>query len=131
MEQASGGSGLTEELWQAFESTIIVSSAGAPWAPSSSSSSLPCFIVSACCPLSLHYDFARDPARHRGMKGLLERLEVHHEEIMGHAPDGSWQEPCWAIYGITEGQALALGRLYQQWAVFRWGSNGREVIACI
>ena len=130
MEEAPGESGLTEELWQAFERTIIVSPAtGAPWAPSSSS--LPCFIVSACCPYSLPFDSARDSALHREMKGLLELLGAHYEEVVGQSPNKAWQEPCWAIYGITEGQALALGRLYQQWAVFRWRSNGREVIACI
>jgi hypothetical protein len=117
---------VNKELWLAFESAIIVSPSGSPWEPSS----LPCFIVSACCPYSLPFNSARDSARHHGMKGLLELLEAPHEEIMGHAPDGSWQEPCWAIYGITEGQALALGRLYYQWAVFRWGSNGREVVSC-
>lgn len=126
VEEAPGESGLTEELWQAFESTILVSPSGAPWAPSF----LPCFVVSACCPYSLPFDSARDSARHRGMKDLLELLEAPHEELIGQSPDGNWQEPCWAIYGITEGQALALGRLYDQWAVFRWGSNGREVVAC-
>ena len=117
-----------EELWQAFESTIIVSPAtGAPWAPSSS---LPCFIVSACCPLSMPFDSARDSALHREMKGLLELLGAPHEEVIGQSPDKAWQEPCWAIYGITEGQALALGRLYYQWAVFRFDEQGRTVLAC-
>lgn len=117
---------ISEELWQAFESAIIVSPSGSPWEPSS----LPCFVVSACCPFSLHYDSARDSARHRGMKDLLELLEAPHEEIMGQSPDKAWQESCWAIYGITEGQALALGRLYDQWAVFRFDGQGRTVLAC-
>ena len=64
------------------------------------------------------------------MEGLLELLGAPHEEIIGQSPSGQWQEPCWAIYNITEGQALALGRLYHQWAVFRWESNGKEVVAC-
>jgi hypothetical protein len=117
---------LNKKLRQAFESAIIVSPSGSPWKPSS----LPCFVISACCPFSLPYDSARDSALHCEMKGLLELLKAPHEEIVGQSPDKTWQEPCWAIYGITEGQALALGRLYQQWAVFRWGSNGKEVVAC-
>lgn len=126
MELASGANGLNEELWQAFESTVLTSSSGSHWEPSS----FPCFIVSACCPYSLPFDSARDSALHREMKGLLELLEAPHEEIIGRSPDKQWQEPCWAIYGITKGQALALGRLYQQWAVFCWDDNGREVVAC-
>lgn len=117
---------IPEKLRQAFESAIIVSPSGSPWEPSS----LPCFIVSACCPFSLPFDSARDSALHRDLEGLLKLLGAPHEEVVGQSPDGQWQEPCWAIYDITEGQALALGRLYQQWAVFRWGSNGREVVAC-
>lgn len=127
VEQASGASqGVNKELWLAFESAIIVSPSGSPWEPFS----LPCFVVSACCPFSLPFDSARDSALHCEMKHLLELLEAPHEEVMGQSPDKAWQEPCWAIYGITEGQALALGRLYDQWAVFRWGSNGREVVSC-
>jgi hypothetical protein len=117
---------VNKELWLAFESTIIVSPSGSPWEPSS----LPCFIVSACCPHSLPFDSARDSAHHRGMKDWLELVEAPHEEIIGQSPDKAWQEPCWAIYGITEGQALALGRLYDQWAVFRLDEQGRTVLTC-
>lgn len=76
------------------------------------------------------YDSARDSALHCEIKDLLELLEAPHEEIIGQSPDKAWQEPCWAIYGITEGQALALGRLYYQWAVFRFDNQGRTVLAC-
>jgi hypothetical protein len=64
------------------------------------------------------------------MKDLLELLGAPHEEIIGQSPDKTWQEPCWAIYGVTERQALALGRLYWQWAVFRFDEQGRTVLAC-
>jgi len=117
---------VNKELWQAFESAIIVSPLGSPWEPSS----LPCFIVSACCPFSLPFDPARDSALHRDLEGLLKLLGAPHEEVVGQSPDGQWQEPCWAIYNITEGQALALGRLYWQWAVFRFNDQGRTVLAC-
>jgi len=117
---------IPKELWLAFESAIIVSPSGSPWEPSS----LPCFVVSACCPFSLPYDSARDSALHYEMNDLLELLEAHHEEVIGQSPDKAWQEPCWAIHGITEGQALALGRLYCQWAVFRFDDQDRTVLAC-
>ncbi len=117
---------MKKELWQAFESAIIVFPSGSPWEPSS----LPCFVISVCCPFSLPYDPARDSALHREMKGWLELLKTPHEEIVGRSIDGQWQEPCWAIYGITEGQAKRLGRLYQQWAVFRFDEKGRTVLAC-
>jgi hypothetical protein len=117
---------MPESLWQAFNSAIITSPAGSPWEPSS----LPCFIVSACCPFSQPFVAARDQALHSSMERLLEGLAGAYEEVVGQSADGQWKEPSWAIYGITEGQALDLGRLYQQWAVFRWDENGRVVLAC-
>jgi hypothetical protein len=116
---------MNQKLRQAFESTVLLSS-GSPWEPSS----LPCFVISACCPYSLPFNSVRDSALHREMKGWLELLGASHEEIIGQSPDGAWQEPCWAIYGITEGQAKRLGRLYQQWAVFCFDEQGRTVLAC-
>ena len=116
---------MNQKLRQAFENTVLLSS-GSPWEPSS----LPCFVISACCPYSLPFNSARDSALHREMKGRLELLGASHEEIIGQSPDRVWQEPCWAIYGITEGQAKRLGRLYQQWAVFRFDEQGRTVLAC-
>ena len=73
---------------------------------------------------------ARDQELHSSMETLLEGIAGAYEEVVGQSADGQWREPSWAIYGITEGQALALGRLYQQWAVFRWDDQGRVVLAC-
>ncbi len=64
------------------------------------------------------------------METLLESIAGAYEEVVGQSADGQWKEPSWAVYGITEGQALDLGRLYQQWAVFRWDDQGRRVLPC-
>lgn len=52
------------------------------------------------------------------------------EEVVGMAADGSWQEPSWAVSGISEEQAIALGQQYQQWAIFRFDEQGRTVVDC-
>ena len=114
-------------LWQAFEKAIVVSSSGSPWEPSS----LPCFVISACCPFGQPFDSARDIASHLSLKTLLKGLPgVICEEVVGQSPDGSWQEPSWAVYGINQEQAIALGRIYLQWAIFRFDEAGRAVLAC-
>jgi len=117
---------MLESFWQAFNSAIITSPTGSPWEPSS----LPCFIVSACCPFSQPFVASRDQVLHSSRETLLEGLAGAYEEVVGQSADGQWKDPSWAIYGITEGQALDLGRLYQQWAVFRWDDQGRVVLAC-
>ena len=52
------------------------------------------------------------------------------EEIIGQSPDGSWKELSWAIVGISEQQAIGLGRLYYQWAIFRFDEEGRSILGC-
>jgi hypothetical protein len=75
---------IPKKLWQAFESAIIVFPSGSPWEPSS----LPCFVISACCSYSLPFNSARDSALHSEMKGWLELLGASYEEIIGQSPDG-------------------------------------------
>jgi hypothetical protein len=33
-------------------------------------------------------------------------------------PNSIWQEECWAVSGLTRSQALEIGRLFQQRAIF-------------
>ena len=120
---------IPEKLRQAFESAIILSSSGSPWEPSV----LPCFVISACCPYSntspLHRFLGAPP--HESLRRCLKELPgAVYEEVVGQSPDGSWQEPSWAVYGINEEQAIALGRIYLQWAIFRFDEAGRAVLAC-
>lgn len=112
-----------------FDEAVLVSTEGYAWAPSS----LPCFIVSACCPFSQNTPLHRllDEPLHESLRRRIEGLPgASCEAVVGQSVDGSWREPSWAIYGISEEQAIDLGKLYQQWAIFRWDENGRVVIAC-
>ena len=52
------------------------------------------------------------------------------EEVVGRSPDGSWQELSWAVVGISEQQAIDLGMLYYQWAIFRFDADERTIIDC-
>jgi len=120
---------IPEKLRQAFESAIILSSLGSLWEPSA----LPCFVISACCPCSNTSPLHRllDAPLHESLCKHLEKLPgAAYEEVVGQSPDGSWQEPSWAVYGINEEQAIALGRVYLQWAIFCFDEAGRVVLAC-
>jgi hypothetical protein len=114
-------------LTQAFASTVLVDLQGKPWQPSS----FPTFVITACCPFSEPLDDAANLSLHRSLQRRLQKLPgVSMEEIIGQSPDGSWKEPSWAVSGISEQQAIDLGRLYYQWAIFRFDEEGRSILGC-
>lgn len=119
-------------LAQAFASTIIVNAQGKPWQPSC----FPTFVISACCPFSEPLDDATNLILHRSLQKQLKRLlgrpqsEGTMEEVVGQSPDGSWKELSWAVTGISEQQAIGLGTLYYQWAIFRFDEEGRTILGC-
>lgn len=117
---------------QAFASAVLVNAQGEPWQPSV----LPTFVISACCPFSEPLDDAANLALHRSLQKRLKKLlgrpqaQCTMEEVVGQSPDGSWQEPSWAVTGISEKEAVGLGTLYYQWAIFRFDENGRSLVKC-
>jgi len=114
-------------LAQAFASTVLVDLQGKPWQPSS----FPTFVITACCPFSEPLDDAANLSLHRSLQRRLQKLPgVSMEEVVGRSPDGSWQEPSWAVTGISEQQAIAFGTHYCQWAIFRFDEQGRTVLSC-
>jgi hypothetical protein len=119
-------------LAQAFASTTIVNAQGRPWQPSC----FPTFVITACCPFSEPLDDAANLILHRSLQKQLKRLlgrpqsEGTMEEVVGQSPDGSWKELSWAVTGISEQQAIDLGTLYYQWAIFRFDEEGRTILGC-
>lgn len=114
-------------LAQAFASAVVLNAQGLPYQPSS----FPAFVISACCPFSEPLDDAANLALHRSLQRRLQQIPgVSMEEVVGRSPDGSWQEPSWAVTGISEEQAIAFGTHYCQWAIFRFDDNGRAIIDC-
>lgn len=114
-------------LAQAFASTVLVDLQGKPWLPSV----LPTFVITACCPFSEPLDDVANLSLHRSLQRRLQQIPgVSMEEVVGRSPDGSWQEPSWGVTGISEKEAVGLGTLYCQWAIFRFDDNGRAIIDC-
>lgn len=77
-------------------------------------------------------DDASNGAFHRALQRRLERgfPDASMEEVKGMAPDGSWEELSWAVEGLTEPQAVAIGRLFYQWAIFRFENGRKAVVSC-
>lgn len=119
-------SSFSPALGAAFAAAIIVDRQGQPWRPSA----LPSFVISAYCPFSGPPNALLDQPSHRSLGRRLKRLGAAMEEVVGMAADGSWQELSWAVSGISEEQAIALGQRYKQWAIFRFDEQGRTVVDC-
>lgn len=119
-------------LAQAFASAVVLNAQGLPYQPSS----FPTFVISACCPFSEPLDDAANLALHRSLQKRLKKLlgrpqaQCTMEEVVGQSPDGSWKEISWAVTGISEEEAVGLGTLYYQWAIFRFDEQGRTVLNC-
>ena len=119
-------------LAQAFASAIVLNAQGQPYKPSS----FPAFVISACCPFSEPLDDVANLALHRSLQRRLQQLlgrpqaRCKMEEVVGRSPDGSWKELSWAVTGISEKEAVGLGTLYYQWAIFRFDENGRSLVKC-
>jgi hypothetical protein len=115
--------------WQEFEQTVFTTADGKPWHYHYDS---PLFVITACCPYSIDID-------HQFNRELHELLQWHLnstfpsaslQEIIGCSADGQWQEPSWAVAGISEDQALEAGRVFHQWAIFKLNGQERQVLRC-
>lgn len=114
-------------LKQAFAVTTIVDLKANKWKPSV----FPSFVISGACPFSSPLDQAVNGACHRALQRRLQLIPgVSMEEVVGQSVDGSWKELSWAVAGIDEEEAIALGRLFHQWAIFRFDDNGRTLLYC-
>lgn len=112
-------------VWQAFAETKISIKKG-------QSLPFPFFVISACNPLAVKLSWSDNQALHFALRryllsGFPRALLM---EVVGHSAENQWEEPSWAIYGIDELQALAVGRLFWQLAIFRFDLKGRQLLSC-
>lgn len=57
-------------------------------------------------------------AANRALRAALEGRGVGWRSALGRARDGSWAEPGFAVGGLTEAEAMALGAAWDQLAVY-------------
>ena len=118
--------------WAEFEQTTFTSVHGQAWHYSKSLCQSPLFVITACCPYSIDIDHQSNRHLHQQLKQHLDsRFPLaSSEEIIGRSADGQWQELSWAVTGIDKHQALAIGRMFHQWAIFGFDQGERLVLRC-
>lgn len=112
----------------AFSSTILCFPHGEHWRPKM----LPACVISGQNPLCILQPRHQNVMFHYSLRNYLDRLlpAYDKEEIVGKALDNSWQEDCWAVYGLTIKQALPIASLFGQLAFFYFDDNGRQIVQC-
>ena len=118
--------------WKEFEETVFTTLDGEPWHCHHASCFSPLFVISACCPYSIQMDQEINCQVHKVLQWHLHSVfpSASLEEIIGQSKDGQWQELSWAVTGISEEQALEVGRVFHQWAIFKLDGKERQVLRC-
>lgn len=65
---------------------------------------------------------------------LFNLLSPSHPEILsglGRSPDGSWVEKGWVVRSGNQSEMVALAQKFEQNAIFKFSSSGKEVIDCL
>ncbi len=65
---------------------------------------------------------------------LFDLLSPSHPEILsslGRSPDGSWVEKGWVVRSGNQSEMVAIAQKFEQNAIFRFSSSGKEVIDCL
>jgi len=65
---------------------------------------------------------------------LFDLLSPSHPEILsglGRNPDGSWVEKGWVVRSSNQSEMVAVAQKFEQNAIFRFSSRGKEVIDCL
>jgi len=88
------------------------------------------YVVTACNPAGV---VSPEPANQQAHAALIRRLEADHVtswEAAGGDPDWTRTEASFALIGVDEAYAKALGRDFGQDAIFEWTPTGLSVLAC-
>jgi hypothetical protein len=118
--------------WEEFEQTVFTTTEGKPWHCHYALDTLPLFVITACCPYSIDIDHQFNCELHGLLQWHVRSAfpSASLEEIVGCSADGQWQELSWAVTGINEDQALEVGRVFHQWAIFKLNGKERQVLRC-
>jgi hypothetical protein len=87
----------------------------------------PVHIITAYNPEGREADASLNENRHVELLELMSERDI--VSTVGSAPDGSFAEPGCAIFDLGLDEALALGRLFGQRAIYRWTASALTVVA--
>lgn len=87
-------------------------------------------VITAFNPMSEDRPLEENRAANRELEAALLDTGRKYCPAVNRSPEGDWEEPGFAIEGLTREEARELGRRFGQYAVFEIGRHELRVVAC-
>ena len=113
------------------EGDIVLAAADEPAAPLPAALRPRAWILTAWNPWSQEATPAENERRSHALQAELRALPVSFWPALGRARNGEWEERSFAVVGLTAAAALALGRRFEQNAIFEVTEDGLRVRCCL
>ena len=88
------------------------------------------FMITASNPFSQRLSIEENKSRNEELRVLLSQDYVEILAGIGKSPNGTWAEEGWVVRGGDEAKLISLAKKFQQNAIFKFTSSGREIINC-
>ena len=91
----------------------------------------PCAVITACNPGFIEYSSEVNEQRNEQLRTRLVLSGYAIWQALNTAPDGSFAEPGFLVWGITQERACELAAAFAQFAIYWYDDTGdRSVIGC-
>lgn len=120
-------------LWDAYNETSVEISLGDKVLTENQLQSLwrqDFFMITASNPFSQRLSIEENKSRNEELRVLLSQDYVEILAGIGKSPNGTWAEEGWVVRGGDEAKLISLAKKFQQNAIFKFTSSGREIINC-
>lgn len=87
-------------------------------------------VITAWNPGDERFDHAQNAERNQQLLTDLRALNCQVLPARGSDPESDYFEDSWAAIGLSDEQAIELGRKYEQIAIFRIDSSKQRVLGC-
>lgn len=91
----------------------------------------PVYLLTAWNPLGEELPREVNEARQKRLLTFLNGERIVAARSIGASEDRSWVEPGFALFHVTEGAALDIGRRFEQAAIYAWGEARLEVVGAL
>lgn len=109
-----------QSIWDIYNNSII-SDPNIVWAGRGAKPlplNTPIHVITACNPFEQLLTDDENHQRNAALYAELIHLKVDINPVVGHSPDGDWQESSFAVHGLTRQQACEIAKHYEQRGIF-------------
>lgn len=118
------------DIWDTYLNTYIIDEVTVWAGPNAGLLPLetPIHIITACNPLSEKLSDKENHHRNQLLLKQLQNLNLEIKTVIGCSPKKDWQEPSFAVSGLSRSEACHLARVFNQLGIFELSLNELIVI---